>query len=405
MKTFIAITSELDDLEFASQELTAQINEKMQSAGIGPLKNTIGIVYCDADVDVEALGGLLHSKLGFDVAGLTTTATIERYNGYNDMGILLCVLTADDVDFSVGSAVGLSIDNYAQAIGDAYATARAHSNEAPQLILTLAPYIADLTSEHYMEILDSISGGAPIFGGIATDHYDLLYQKTFINGDAYADGLVFILISGNIKPVFAIEHHFSTKAEKKGIITQSSENLVQMVGDLTFRDYVESIVPVPDDELIVYNFQSTPFIMELPDYEKNEQPVVRALCTIDHDTGAGGFLSKMPTGSAIYMSIIQRCNLEESCEGAMTKIIAEMAKNDGYNYSLVLISTCNARHLLMGDTKSLESNILGKRLEDAPPELNAIGFYGFGEICPTGARPDGTMKNRFHNISFALCAI
>jgi hypothetical protein len=59
----------------------------------------------------------------------------------------------------------------------------------------------------------------------------------------------------------------------------------------------------------------------------------------------------------------------------------------------------------MADDKSLESNIISEYMGDLPTEFNAMGFYGFGEICPTGKRADGTAKNRFHNISFALCAI
>ena len=400
MKSTVAVTSEIDDLELAAGELASQIRGKL-----GLCRGSAGIAYCDADVDAAKLGELLHAELGMDIVGLTTTATVERNNGYNDMGILLCVLTADDVDFSVGCAGELGNENFPESIRDAYKRARAKITDDPKLILAFAPYIADLTSENYVEILDEASGGVPVFGGVATDHYDLQYQKTFWNGGAFSRGLVFLLLSGNVKPVFAMEHHFGAKAEKKGIITKSAGNLIEKVGDKTFKDFVSSIVPVPDEELVIYHFQSTPFVMELPDYEKDEQPVVRALCTIDHATGAGGFLSKMPEGSTIFMNELQRANLSESCNGALSNIIGKMAENTVYGYSMIFISTCNARHLLMGDAKDLESGIISERLCSLPPELNAMGFYGFGEICPTGTRADGTAKNRFHNISFALCAI
>ena len=400
MKSTVASTSEIDDLESAAKELASQINEKLK-----PGRSSVAIAYCDADVDVAKLGELLRAELNMDIVGLTTTATLERRNGYSDMGILLCVLTADDVNFSVGSTGELANDCFAESIREAYKQARAKILSDPGLILTFAPYIADLTSENYVEILDETSGGVPVFGGVATDHYDLQYQKTFFNDSAFSRGLVFLLIEGNVKPVFAMEHHFGAKAEKKGIITKSTGNLIQKVGDQTFKDFVASIVPVPDEELVIYSFQSTPFVMELPDYEKNEQPVVRALCTIDHATGAGGFLSKMPEGSAIYMNVLQRENLRESCNGALSDIIGRVTENAGYGYSMIFISTCNARHLLMGDAKNLESDIISEKLNSLPPELNAMGFYGFGEICPTGTRADGAAKNRFHNVSFAVCAI
>jgi len=400
MKSAVAITQEIDNLELAAKELASQIKEKLDFR-----RNSIGVVYCDADVDVSKLGELLHAGMGIDIVGLTTTATIERNNGYNDMGVLLSVMTADDVDFSVGCTGDLSKENFPETIKDAYKKARSKIQSNPGLILTFAPYIADLTSENYAEVLDEASGGAPIFGGVATDHYDLQYQKTFFNGQAFSRGLIFILLSGNIKPVFAMNHHFGAKVEKKGLITKSSGNIVQMVGNQTFKEYVSSIVPVPNEELVIYHFQSTPFIMELPDYEKNEQPVVRALVTIDHVNGSGSFLSKMPEGSMIYLNEFQRKELSESCKDTLSDTIRLMGENRGYEYSMIFISTCNARHLLMADAKNLESDILSEYLRGLPPEVNAMGFYGFGEICPTGKKADGTAKNRFHNISFAVCAI
>lgn len=400
MKSTIAISKEIDDLDLAVKELAAQVRDNISFK-----RSSVGVVYCDADVEVGELGELLHAELGMDIVGLTTTATIERNNGYNDMGILLSVLTDDDVDFSVGCTGELAGDSFPEAIRSSYKQARAKIQQDPGLILAFAPYIADLTSENYVELLDESSGGVPVFGGVCTDHYDLQYQKTFFNGQAFSRGLVFLLISGNIKPTFAMVHHFGAKVEKKVIITKSSGNMVEQVGDLTFKEFVSSIVPVPDEEMVIYHFQSTPFVMELPDYEKDEQPVVRALCTIDHGTGAGGFLSKMPEGSTIYMNAFSRDDLSESCGDALSMIKAKMAENKDYKYSMLFISTCNARHLIMGDSKDLESGILSEKLRELPPDVHAMGFYGFGEICPTGQKADGKAKNRFHNISFAVCAI
>lgn len=401
MRTAVAVTSEIDDLELASDELAAQIKEKLDLAA-----NSVAVVFCDADLNVAELGALLHAKLGIDIAGLTTTATIERNSGYSDMGIVLSVMTADDVEFSVGYSGELDNNNFHVAICNAYEDAREKLHDDPKLILALTPYISDLTSENYMEVLEETSGGVPVFGGVATDHYDLQYQKTLLNGREFARGLVFILIAGNVRPVFSMQHRFGGKVEKKGVITKSKANLVERVGNQTFKEFVASMVPVPDNEtVVIYHFQSTPFIMELPDYEEEESPVVRVLCTIDHETGAGGFLSKMPEGSTIYQNILQREHLAESCDVSLSALREAMDKNDDYEYSMVFITTCNARHLLMGDTKSMESDIVAKKLADLPPEVNAMGFYGFGEICPTGKRADGTTKNRFHNISFAICAI
>jgi len=400
MKSVVVVSHEIDNLDIAAEELAAQAKEKL-----GLLRNAIGIVYCDADVDVSRLGKLLHESMGIDIVGNTTTATLERNSGYNDMGISFCVMSADDVDFTVGYTGDLAKETYPQTIKETYTKARTQVSADPGLILVFAPYITDLTSENYMEVLDEASGGAPVFGGVATDHYDLQYQKTFYNGQEFSRGLVFVLLSGNIKPVFAMKHDFGATVEKKGIITKSSENIVYTIGNQPFKDFVSSMVPVPDEEVVVYYFQSTPFVVELPDYEKDEQPVVRVLVTVDHEKGSGSFLSKMPEGSVIYLNHFQRANLSESCKAALVDINNQMDENKDYEYSMMFISSCNARHLLMADAKNLESNILCEHMKDFNQNINAMGFYGFGEICPTGKKAGGTVRNRFHNISFAVCAI
>jgi hypothetical protein len=400
MKSLVAITSEIDNLELAVQELVSQVKEK-QTLG----SNSVGIAYCDADTNVAGLGKLLHAELGIDIIGITTIASVERHCGYYSMGILLCVMTADNVSFSVGCTGELSKDSFSETIREEYTNARSNIQDDPKLILTLAPYIPDITSDNYMEILDEASGGVAVFGGVATDHYELKHQKTFFNDKEFKRSLVFLLIAGDVKPVFALEHHLGNKTEIKAVVTQATENFIQKVGDQTFKDFLSVVAPVPDEELVAFYYQTTPFIVELPDYEEDEQPVVRGLLTIDHKTGAGGFLSKIPEGSTIYMDLLKYESLGVSCNGAMSGIIREMDKNKDYEYSMLFISTCNARHLLMANTKNLESDIISERLKGYPSELNAMGFYSFGEFCPTGTRADGTAKNRFHNISFVVCAI
>lgn len=399
MRSAVMFTDEIDDLKSASEELAAGIREKLEFG-----KRTVGIVYCDADVDVAELGASLHEALGIDIVGVTTTASIDRAGGYHDMGIVVTVLTGDDIDIAIGCTGELEKGGFDGQIRRVYKEASARLSGKPRLIYLCAPYITDITSDNYLNILDEMSEHAPIFGGVATDHYDLKYQKTFFNGEAYDGGLIFVLLSGNIRPVFAMVHEFSGKTEGKGIVTKSTGNQVERVGDRTFVDYITDISPVPEEETVIFHFQSTPFVMEMPDYEQAEQPIVRALCTIDHETGAGGFLSEMPEGSVLSINVLQRENLKGSCEATLSQLAKKMRDAEGYKYSTVWISTCNARHLMMGDTKDLESNIVAEALSVFDDDLNAVGYYGFGEMCPTAVDGEGKAKNRFHNVSFAVCA-
>ena len=399
MKSAIMLTREIDDLEAAAGELSAGIREKIDFE-----KTTVGIAYCDADVDVGELGKLLHADLGFEIVGLTTTASIERDNGYCGMGIVLAVITGDDVDISVGSTGNLLTETFSEQIEATYNSARGNLPQDPKLMLLYAPYTTEIPTDNFLEVLDKISGQVPIFGGVATDHYDLKYPKTFRNGESFSDGLVVVLISGNIHPVFAMKHNFGGKIERKGIITKSSGNMVERIGDKTFKEFLSEITPVPEDDSVIYRFQFTPFVMELPDYEESEEPVVRVLYSIDHQTGSGGFLSKMPEGSTLSINVVQRENLAASCADTLDDIIETICRAGEKDYCMMMICTCNGRHLMMGNAKDLEANIVSGKLAGINSGINAMGFYGFGEICPTGPAGKGLLKNRYHNTSFALCA-
>ena len=91
MKSFVAITSEIDDIDLAVKELAVQLRNNIQFKD-----NSIGVAFCDADVDVANFGESLSKELNINIIGLTTTATIERYKGYNDMGYIMYVADTDD---------------------------------------------------------------------------------------------------------------------------------------------------------------------------------------------------------------------------------------------------------------------------------------------------------------------
>lgn len=400
MKSATVATWEIDNIEKAVEELKSALSSKLELQ-----KSSLGMVYCDADVDVAQLGEKLSSALAIEIVGLTTTATIERWDGYNDMGIVLTVITDDNLKFAIGDTGDLQDDQYEEQITTAYKAAESILGERPKLILQFAPYITSITSENYVEIMDRLSDNAPIFGGVSTDHYDLQYQKTFRGKKVYERSLIFILLGGSVRPVFSIHHSFTSRTKRKGVITKSNGNIVERVDNQTFKEFIADFGPVPTEEEVIFRFQSTPFVLELPDYSPDEQPVVRVLCTMDHVNETGGFLSKMPEGSSLSIGVLQKDNLRESCQMALDGLSEKIKNNKDYSYSLILISTCNARHLLMGDAKNLESNILSDTLSGLPESINAFGFYGFGEMCPTSIGADGKAVNRFHNCSFVVCAI
>lgn len=399
MRSAVVLTEEMDDIELAASELAAAVRRELGAFD----RSAVGIVYCDADTDVAYISGSLHEELGIHIVGLTTTAVIERDSGHLDSCISLCVLTGDDVDIAVATTDALSRERFAEQIEEAYARARAQLPGDPKLVLAYSPFSTEITAENFVEVLDRLSGNAPIFGGVASDHYDLVFHKTFCDGMSNDSALQIVLISGEIAPVFAMKHRFSSGTERRGVITKSTGNRVELVGDESFKDFLSKMTKIPADESAIFSFQSTPFVMELPDRDSSEEPVVRDLYTIDHTTGAGVFLSKMPEGSKLSICLFKRDDIMDSCRETLDELERQMEASGG-KFSTILVTTCSARHVIMGDAVNAEIDLVAERIKKLGGGISSMGFYAFGEICPTKHEGPGGTKNHFHNASFALCA-
>jgi hypothetical protein len=98
VKSAVATTLELDDVDGAAQELADSIREQLELQ-----KNSVGILLCDADADGAGISTQLNHLLNIPVAGMTSLATFST-EGYHEGAIVLTVLTANDVRFTLAAS-------------------------------------------------------------------------------------------------------------------------------------------------------------------------------------------------------------------------------------------------------------------------------------------------------------
>jgi hypothetical protein len=234
MKSAVVISHEIDDAMLAAEELAQAIRDKL------PLKkNSIGILICDADMDGAAVTGELKKLLGFEIAGMTSLATIDT-SGYHEAAAILTVLTADDCVFTVAASEPLLGEDYAQRIPEAYRQTipeNAKSGEKPGLAFVFAPCDMSYPGDIYVDMLADEIAGVPIIGGAASDDYQYDQGRPFLSGNEYENAMVILSIWGNVKPVFAIRHVTSPFAERVRRITDAEGTLVRKAGDETVIDY------------------------------------------------------------------------------------------------------------------------------------------------------------------------
>lgn len=404
MRTAVVQTEEIDDIEAAVSELTEGVRERLGSLD----SHAVALVLSDSEADVERLSAGLHERLGCPAVGFTATAQLESQFGYCDCGITVAVMTGDDVEFGVAFSESISADTAKTSIRRAYEEARAQLSEDPKMIVLGAPYTTDVSPDIYVPIFNELSGGVPIFGGVACDHYALSAQKTFLNGRSSSTSAAFFLVAGDTDPIFAIRHHANAVSSPKGVVTKSDGQKVIEINGEPFKNFVSDMLLMPDqnDHYETSASWSTgflrltaPFFLELPDHEIGDEEIVTPLFDIDSD-GAGIFSMTVPEGTKLSIHSMHKSDVLESCRETLDLLEHRLKASGDTDRSVMFVASCNGRNVLLGGDKSGEAHILKGMLADHPG-MEMIGCYAFGEFCPVGA----ARKNRFHNLSFAVCVM
>jgi hypothetical protein len=416
MRSAIATTFELDDAREAAQELADSIQARLKLE-----EHSAGILLCDADADGAVISSELNRLLGIPVAGMTSLATFSP-EGYHEGAVVLTVLTASDVQFTLVASAPFD-DSYEEEMAQAYrralpaaatgptssATSSATSGpthsttsdtaERPALIFAFCPNGETFSGDKYANTLSALAHDAPVIGGICSDDYDYERARVFLNGEEYTDSIVLVCLWGNVRPTFSIRHVTSQFAERIRRVVEAHDNIVYRVGDETFVEYLESFglrTDVPDP-LVAF----TSYPMMLTQEDEDETPLMRHIAGLNQETGAGTFIADVPVGALANICLINREDIKVSARESMESLLAKMAEQPDYEYSAVFCISCCGRSMILGADPGAEGVILAEHL---PEGLALTGAYCLGELCPTRF-VDGIAKNRFHNCSITFCAL
>ena len=394
MRSAVAISHEVDDAAQAARELAGSIREQLVLQ-----KNSLGLLFCDADTDGAALSGELRSLLGMEIAGMTTLAPLSS-EGRHEASIVLTALTADDCLFSPGVSAPLGADDFEDRIAQAYqAIIPEASDTAPGLLLSFCPFGMPFSGDRYPAVLSKAAGNAPVMGGQASDDYDYKRARVFLSGREYKDCLVLAGLWGNVRPVFAIRHVTSRFAERIRRVTEAEHNIVRKVGDESFIQYLQGFGLKTDVDDALLAFTSYP--MMLRQGEEGETPVMRHILSLNQADGSGSFFGDVPVGAQANICLITKADIAKACRESMQALLDEGKAQSGYAYSTILCITCCGRSMILGSDADAEGRILAEML---PAGLVLSGAYCLGEICPT-RYANGQATNRFHNCSITFCML
>lgn len=394
MDSITLYTEEIDDLDEAVEELFSQ------AADFRFRKNSMAIVFVEAETEYSKLYAGLRRKWDFPIMGCTSLAMFTGKEGYCPMGISMMILTADDCEFSVCMTDELDRDNYRDELTRAYRQAENGLSSPVKLILSYGGMVTNerhVAGDDIVKVLDELGKGAPVYGGTASDGFTFSGFQVLCNKDVTHNGQVMALVAGNVKPWFMCINSVENKAHFSYEITESKSNVVYRLGSTTFVDALKKEGMETDKTDVLGDYILSPFIVTLEKGDGDTVEIARNLSVLNHETGTGSFLGVMPEGSRLSIGILNRDDVHRTVREVFDK--ASLALKEDQSRHTLLCNSCCARFLALANNTSAEVNTYMGRLSEG---VSFMGYYAYGEYCPMKGMKTGKEYNNFHNFTFTL---
>lgn len=395
MRSLQAFTKEVDDIALAVSQLREGIDTSLL------MSNTCGIVFCGFEPDMEELVQKLKEVFDFPFFGCTGIGVLST-EGYSQSSISLLVLTADDVSFSIGMTRDIEGPDDICAFADTYNECAAPLCDKAKLIFTYVPWLTNVTFDDIVSLLDKESGQVPVYGGIASDGWTFDSTYVFTNEGVSQNRGVMMVVSGNVRPIFTIEHSTTLTTNLHKTVTKAEGTVVYELDGRPVTDFIREMGLITDKTQVILDFLGTPFLASQKTSDGDEIDTLRCLGVIDHENHSCGYIGRIDEGSELNMVLISKEDIEASVKIAFDEILEKISQSGDYAYSSIFCSSCAARYCLLVADKNAEGRAYEGRL---PEGLNVQGVYIYGEFCPAKGKKNGRLYNVLSNETFTILAI
>lgn len=366
----------------------------------------LGILMCEATIDYAEVLSRVSSAVDFPIVGGTTLAFPMTGHSANPVSATLALIRKGKAKFNFCVSDELDDSNAAAQMKELYGKCKSQLGEEPRLIVPYLPLMPGVNTDSFVSALFSLSGGAPVFGGVCTNNLLNTKAAVFANGKAMHNRMVLLVFGGEIKPVFAVGNTITPMAEYGPAVTEVEGNVVKRVDDMSLCQYMQSVGISPQDRIngvdAMMQYGPLPVLVRHPAQPDDDVPEVRCISFTKVDEGSAAFSAKIPEGARVNIGILRTDDVAESAKACLGRLMQSVkdGKAQGYEYSALFCVSCVARYFVFVGGENKEREILA----DIHPEGLAVSdYYGFCEIGPTRDK-NGKIINRSHSASIAMCA-
>ena len=384
LKTQIAHTTEVDDIELAVETIKSQLRLNDLSA------HSVGIITCHFEFIHSGVLKTLCDALPFEVIGSVTTDQATNAEMGNFL-LTVIVLTGNNVEFILKATPSLT-DSAHKQVEQAYIEASSHRIDKPALVLTLMPFMMHFSANEFVDLLSQITNNeVPCFGTVSIDATGT-FLDCFVcmNGEVYLDRVVMLLIYADITPRFFLATISPEKIlPNSALITKSSGAILMEVNGHSVGKYFADLGLA--DATGQYATAALPFVLN---YEDGTPPVSRVFVgsTPENYAICAG---NIPEGSTMSVGVFDKEDVLLTTGGAVKKAM----EYDLPNASCMLMYSCVTRNMSLGGEAKAEMELVRNIVGEKLPFVMA---YSNGEICPMEIS-DVKAINRFHNNTFIIC--
>lgn len=348
-------------------------------------------LFCSPDKDLASLLKGVYEAVGTrTLIGCTTAGEIST-DGFSIGSAVLGGIASDQIGFETVAIQKISRDS--EQAGRDIATAFSDSVCYVQLF---SDGITGNGSAILRGMASVFAKEIPVSGGTSGDAGKFLKTWQFKGDRVFSDSAVAIGFSGDFKLGTGVWSGWSPIGLPKKVTRASGNVLYELNGELALNVFERFLGKHARKLPAVGVEYPLGLIGPFEDIADNENLLLRATMSVNHEQGSIRFAGEIPEGAMVYLTCGDRTSILEGTEKAVRLAIEDL--DSASKPSLVFFYSCMARKIILGLRTKEEIERVRSQF-DAPVPI--LGFYTYGEYC----RVKCNGPNLLHNETATLSVI
>src|SRR5215211_6324809 len=355
--------------------------QALQKAGVS--KPDFVFMFATVGYDQRSLlVAVRESTGGAPLTGCSAEGTINGDNAdESNFSVVVTAISSDELRWTNGLAAGLEADP--RAIGQQVAQDLLPDLSADTIGLFIFPDgRIDKAYDFFAGLEENLSSDRflPLWGGGASNNFDLEDAYQYCDDEVVSDGVSYALLSGKAQASWALSHSVIPIGGER-IVTRGQGNVIYEIDGKpaveVLKEYLPEDALTEDRDWMRYAI-SLSLCFKAPSYMKDEEYVVRGAPAVRMADGSITVQTEVSEGTSVWFSSRDKEKLATGLD-RMAAQIKEQLEDD--QPKLVFQFECATRgKMMLREQEKLR--FLRHFRQSVDPDVPWAGYYAWGEIGP-----------------------